>query len=89
MLSGSIANTKARYMNHILHKQIYAGLYEIVKDRQCYYHSGVGRDYSHLTEQGKEAVVKWLETMAWDMIKLEEAQLDARAKKLMWDELKK
>lgn len=89
MLSGLIANTKARYMNHILHRQIYAGLFEIIKDKQCYYHSTVGRDYSHLTDQGKEAVIKWLEMTAWEMMKLEEAELNARAKKLMWEELKK
>ncbi len=76
-------------MKHILHKQIYAGLFEILKDRDCYYHSSVGKDYSHLTINGKEAVVKWLEMMAWDMLELEKAELDARAKKLMWDELKK
>ena len=76
-------------MNHILHKQIYAGLFEIIKDSKCYYHSSVGRDYSHLTEQGKEAVVKWLEMTAFEMLKLEEDELDQRAKKLMWDELKK
>jgi hypothetical protein len=76
-------------MNHILHKQIYAGLFEIIKDKDCYYHSNVGRDYSKLTERGKEAVTKWLELMAWEMLELEKTQLDARAKKMMWDELKK
>jgi hypothetical protein len=76
-------------MNHILHKQIYAGLFEIIKDRDMYYHSGVGRDYSHLTERGKEATVKWLNMMAHEMLELEKAELDARAKKLMWEELKK
>lgn len=89
MLSGWVANIKARYMNHILHKQIYAGLFEIIKDRDLYYHSSVGRDYSHLTERGKEALVKWMDTMAFEMLALEKAELDARAKKLMWEELKK
>ncbi len=89
MLSGSIANIRARYMNHILHRQIYAGLFEIIKDRDLYYHSGVGRDYSHLTERGKEALAKWMNTMAWEMLELEKKELDARAKKLMWEELKK
>lgn len=89
MLSGLIANTRARYMNHILHKQIYAGLFEIIKDRDLYYHSGVGRDYSHLTERGKEALAKWMNMMAWEMLELEKKELDARAKKLMWEELKK
>lgn len=76
-------------MTHILHRQIYAGLFEILKDRECYYQSSVGREYSHLTEKGKEAAVKWLSLMAWEMLELEKQQLDARAKKLMWDELKK
>jgi len=76
-------------MNHILHKQIYAGLFEIIKDRDMYYHSGVGQHYSHLTERGKEATVKWLNMMAYEMLELEKAELDARAKKLMWEELKK
>ena len=89
IVSGLTARIKARYMKHILHKQIYAGLFEIIKDKQCYYHSTVSRDYSHLTEQGKEAVINWLEMTAFEMLKLEEDELDQRAKKLMWDELKK
>lgn len=89
MLDGLIARIKARYMNHILHKQIYAGLNEIIKDKKCYYYSSVGKGYSHLTEEGKVAVVKWLEIMAWEMIELDKQELDARAKKLMWEELKK
>lgn len=76
-------------MNHILHKQIYAGLFEIIKDRDLYYHSGVGSSYSHLTERGKEATIKWLNMMAHEMLELEKKELDARAKKLMWEELKK
>ena len=89
MLSGLIARTKARYMNHILHRQIYSGLFEILKDKELYRHSTVGRDYSHLTESGKEAVAKWIDLMAWEMLELERKELDARAKRLMWEELKK
>jgi hypothetical protein len=76
-------------MNHVLHKQIYAGLMEVIKDRNLFYHSSVSKDYCHLTEQGKEAVTKWIELMAFEMLALEKAELDARAKKLMWEELKK
>jgi hypothetical protein len=71
IVGGLIAVTRERYMNHILHKQIYAGLFEIIKDKDCYYHSNVGRDYSKLTERGKEAVTKWLELMAWEMLELD------------------
>lgn len=89
MLSGLIARIKAHYMNHILHKQIYAGLNEIIKDRALYYYSPIGKDYCHLTEEGKLAVAKWLELMAPEMRELEKQELDARAKKIMWEELKK
>lgn len=89
MLSGLIANIKVCYMDHILHKQIYAGLFEIIKDKKCYYYSSVGKEYSHLTDEGKAAVSKWLDLMAWEMLKLEQAELDARAKKIVWEELKK
>jgi hypothetical protein len=76
-------------MNHLLHKQVYSGLFEIVKDRKYYYHSPIGKDYCHLTDEGKVAVAKWLELMAPEMQELEQQQLDAHAKKLMWEELKK
>lgn len=76
-------------MTHILHKQIYAGLFEVIKDNKMFYNSAVSRDYSHLTDEGKEAVIKWIETMGPAMLELEKQQLDARAKKLVWEELKK
>lgn len=72
-----------------LPNQVYAGLFEILRDQRLYYHSAVGSDYCHLTEAGKEEVIKWLEMMAPQMFKKEQAELDARAKKMVWDELKK
>ena len=89
MLNGLVARIQERYMTHLLHKQVYAGLYEIVKDSRLYHHSIVGKDYCHLTAQGKEEVVKWLEMMAPEMRELERKQLDARAKEMVWEELKK
>lgn len=76
-------------MNHILHKQIYAGLFEILKDKTMYHHSTVDKRYSYLTEHGQAALVKWLELMAPEMYELERAQLDARAKQMVIDELNK
>lgn len=76
-------------MAKILPNQVYAGLHEILKNRDLYYHSSVGADYCHLTEQGKIEVAKWVELMAPGMYKLEQEELDARAKKIVWEELKK
>lgn len=72
-----------------LPNQVYAGLFEILRDQRLYYHSAIGTDYCHLTEAGKEEVVKWVTTMAPHMFNKEKAELDARAKKMVWDELKK
>ena len=88
-LSGLIVRTRVHYMNHILHKQIYAGLLEIVKDNNLYYHSSIGANYSHLREDGEKALLEWIHLMAPKMLELEERQLDERAKKMMWEELKK
>ena len=54
-----------------------------------YYHSPIGKDYCHLTDSGKEALIEWLELMAPEMYELERKQLDARAKRLVIDELKR
>lgn len=76
-------------MSKILPNQVYAGLFEILKNGKYYYNSSVGSNYNHLTEEGKTEIIKWIELMAPGMHKLEKEELDARAKKLMWEELKK
>jgi hypothetical protein len=72
-----------------LPNQVYAGLFEILKDQRLYYHSAIGSDYCRLTDEGKEEVVKWITIMAPQMFHKEQVELDARAKKMVWDELKK
>ena len=59
------------------------------KDNRYYYYSKIGRDYCHLTEEGKNAVINWIDTMAPIMIKLEEEEINLKAKQLVIDELKK
>ena len=72
-----------------LPNQLYSGLFEIVKDHTMYYYSRVGPEYCHLTDEGKEAVLQWIEIMAPQMYKKEQAELDLRAKQMVWNELKK
>ena len=76
-------------MNKVLPNQVYAGIHEILKDQRLYYHSKVGHDYCHLTEDGEKAVLAWINLMGPEMIKLSQIELDARAKQLVIDELKK
>ena len=67
---------------------IYGGIEEILNNRNYFYHSAVGRDYSHLTEDGKVAIVEYMEIMAWKIKQAEDADLEARAKQQVLDALK-
>lgn len=89
MLSGLILRTKVHYMNKLLPNQVYAGLFEILKDQRLYYYSKVGSEYCHLTDEGEKAVLSWINMMGPHMYKLQQQELDARAKQLVFDELKK
>lgn len=68
---------------------VYGGMEELLNNNRYYYHSSVGRDYSHLTEDGKVAVIEFMDLMAWKIKQAEDADLDQRAKKQVLDQLKK
>lgn len=67
---------------------IYGGLEEILRNRNYYYHSSVGRDYSHLTDEGKQAIVEFMDLMAWKVKQAEDADLELRAKEQVMAALK-
>lgn len=76
-------------MSKLLPNQLYAGLFEIIKDNQMYYYSNVGANYCHLTPAGEKAVIEWINLLAPHMRKIEQDDLAARAKQMVFDELKK
>lgn len=67
----------------------YGGLEEILNNNRYYYHSSVGAGYSHLTDLGKQAVIEFMDMVAWKIKEANEADLDQRAKKQVIDQLKK
>ena len=67
---------------------IYGGIEEILNNRNYYYHSSVGAGYSHLTDEGKEAVAEFMNLMAWKIKEANEADLEKRAKQQVMDALK-
>lgn len=78
-------------MSNVLQKQLYAGILAVLNDKESYYQSSVGKkgEYNHFQGDGKEAIVNFVEQFAPLMLKQQNDELDARAKKMMWDELKK
>lgn len=66
----------------------YGGLIELINNSYYYYHSSVGAGYSHLTEEGKEAVAEYINMMAWKMKEAEETDLTQRSKDMVLKTLK-
>lgn len=67
---------------------IYGGLRELVLDHRYYYHSSVGPEYCHFTDIGVNAVKSFIAQMALNIHKVEEADLDRRAKEMVIKGLK-
>jgi hypothetical protein len=68
---------------------VYGGLEELVNNRRYYYHSSVGGAYSHLTDDGKVAMVEFMDLMAFKIREAEDQDLDRRAKEQVIQTLKK
>ena len=66
----------------------YGGLEELINNKAYYYHSTVGPAYSHLTEDGKAAVLEFMELIAAKIREAEYEDLDRRAKQQVIDALK-
>ena len=67
----------------------YGGLVELINNGRYYYHSSVGAGYSHLTEDGKEAILEFMNMVAFKIKEAEDRDLDNRAKRQVLEQLKK
>ena len=76
-------------MSNILEKQLYAGILAVLNDKDSYYISSVSSHHSKFENKGEQAVIDFVKQFAPLMLKKQNEELDERAKKLMWDELKK
>jgi hypothetical protein len=80
---------KSKMQKSAIKDLIYGGVEEILNNRNYYYHSAVGQAYSHLTEDGKVAVIEFMDLMSWKIKEANEADLDQRAKDQVLAALKK
>lgn len=67
---------------------IYGGIEEILNNNRYYYHSTVGASYSHLTEDGRTAVLEFMDLMAFKIKEANELDLNHRAKQQVLETLK-
>ena len=70
-------------------KMMVGSIKELLQDSKYFYHSNVGHDYCHLTDQGKEAVLDLVNIFGGRFIKAMADEDVERSKRLVLEELKK
>ena len=71
------------------HKDVvYGALQELTKNSKLWRSSPVGREYCHLTEDGREVIVDLVQDLMRTMDILERNALDERAKEITFETLR-
>lgn len=68
--------------------KVYGFLKEFVKNPKLWRSSPVGREYCHLTEEGREVIADTMQDLLRTIDVLERKALDQRAKELVFETLK-
>lgn len=72
-----------------MHKDMtYGALMELVKNRSVWHESTVSPEYSHLTEEGKDAIIHVVEEMFRGMQTIHIAEVKEEAKRQTIESLK-
>lgn len=67
--------------------KVYGFLKEFVKNPKLWHSSEIGRDYSHLTDEGHEVIADMMQDLLRTVDILERKALDQRAKEIVFDTL--
>jgi hypothetical protein len=67
---------------------VYGGVQELMRNRKYYYHSSVGVNYCHWTDEGEKALAAYMNLMGWQILEAEEAVLRQKAKDMVVNGLK-
>lgn len=72
-----------------MHKDmLYGSLLELAKNKQVWYESSTGPEYSHLTDEGKEAILHVIEEMFRGLQTIHKQEIREEAKSQTLDALK-
>lgn len=67
---------------------MYGGIAEIMRNRKYFYHSSIGSNYSHWTEDGQKAIAEYMLIVSQKMLEAEEAEIRNKAKEMTMGALK-
>jgi len=67
--------------------KVYGALKEFTKNKQFWHSSSVGREYCHLTDEGRDILPDMIQDMLRTVDELEKKLIEQQAKEAVWDEL--
>lgn len=67
---------------------VYGSLLELSKNKSVWYESSIDSKYSHLTDEGKEAIIQVIENMFREIQAIEQQVINETAKQQTIDALK-
>jgi hypothetical protein len=67
---------------------MYGGVAELMRNRRYFYHSSVGAQYCHWTEDGQKALQEYMIIIGRKMAEAEEAEIRSKAKEMTLGALK-
>jgi hypothetical protein len=67
---------------------MYGSLTELMQNRRYYYHSSVGAEYCHWTEEGQLVLKQFMSEIIKSIYVANKNELDSRAKELVLKDLK-
>jgi len=68
--------------------KVYGALKEFTRNPRLWRSSPVGREYCHLTEDGREVIADMIQDILRTVDALDRKALEQRAKEVVWEELK-
>ena len=68
--------------------KVYGALKEFTRNPKLWRSSDVGREYCHLTQDGREVIADMIQDLLRTLDALERKALEQRAREVVWDELK-
>ena len=74
--------------DHAVMTILYGSIHKLCNDR-TYYYEGVTKDYSYFTDDGKVAIMKFMETVAPMILEVEKKKIDDHAKAQTMEQLAK
>ena len=81
-------NSKYEIDEHAVMTILYGSIQKLCNDRS-YYYEGVSKDYSYFTDDGKVAIMKFMETVAPMILEVEKKKIDDHAKAQTLEQLQK